>query len=37
MPSKKSARKTLAKSSRIQTPGYGFPKGTKGLLSVVMG
>ncbi len=32
MPSKKSARKTRPKSSRLQTPGYGFPKGTKGLL-----
>ena len=32
MPSKKSARKTRPKSSRLQTPATAFPKGTKGLL-----
>jgi len=32
MPSKKSSRKTLPKSSRPHIPGYGLPEGTKGLL-----
>ena len=32
MPAKKSVRSRTPKSSRIDAPDYGFPKGTKGLL-----
>jgi|SRR5579871_25278 len=33
MPTKKSVKARRPKASRIQAPGYGFPKGTKGLLA----